>query len=375
MEGESAKRGGEETLKSWAPLGLLAGLLALLLWLGGQGAAAPAAAAPQASAVPAASGQPERVFVRLSAGTERERAEAQAEEADAEPEMELAVYLAQEDRLSVMGLEDFVRHAVAGEMPASFAPEALKAQAVAARSYALWKSALFGGGGCSQRTGADVCTDSGHCMAYADESSLRQSWGEDYQENWAAVCRAVEETEGLVCAYDGEPIQALFHAVSGGRTEDAVAVFQNALPYLTSVESQGEEGSAEYRAELFFSGAELAQRLNAAFPGAGLDPAKLPQQLELLSRTDSGRVEELRLGARTATGRQLRQALGLNSTNFSLSFEDGGVRIQTLGYGHGVGMSQVGANAMAQEGADFAQILTHYYQGVSIVPAASLLGD
>ncbi len=119
----------------------------------------------------------------------------------------------------------------------------------------------------------------------------------------------------------------------------------------------------------------MAQRLNAAFPGAGLDPAKLPQQLELLSRTDSGRVEELRLGARTATGRQLRQALGLNSTNFSLSFEDGGVRIQTLGYGHGVGMSQVGANAMAQEGADFAQILTHYYQGVSIVPAASLLGD
>ena len=187
MEGESAKRGGEETLKSWAPLGLLAGLLALLLWLGGQGAAAPVAAAPQASAVPAASGQPERVFVRLSAGTERERAEAQAGEADAEPEMELAVYLAQEDRLSVMGLEDFVRHAVAGEMPASFAPEALKAQAVAARSYALWKSALFGGGGCSQRTGADVCTDSGHCMAYADESSLRQSWGEDYQENWAAA--------------------------------------------------------------------------------------------------------------------------------------------------------------------------------------------
>lgn len=284
----------------------------------------------------------------------------------------LTVYDASEKKNVSMELEDYVLYALIGEMPASFAPEALKAQAVAARSYALWKSARFGGGGCRQSAAADVCTDSACCMAFADPAALKARWGGAYEQTLAVYRQAVEETRGLVCTYEGKPIQALFHAVSGGQTEDAAAVFSQALPYLVSVQSIGEEEARRFAQTQTFSRQKLAKALNAAFPGAGLSASALEEQLQPLSRSDSGRVGEMRVGSVTVTGRQMRKALGLNSTNFRFYFAKDAVRIQTLGFGHGVGLSQAGADAMARDGADYEQILLHYYTGVRIAPLTEL---
>ncbi len=290
---------------------------------------------------------------------------------EAEP-VYLTVYEKETGRTGEMELEDYIYHVLAGEMPASYPLEALKAQAVAARSYALWKSGLFGGG-CGRGGDADVCTDSGHCMAYASDEKLQKNWGGEYETNREKLQRAVAETAGLVCAYDGEPIQALFHAVSGGRTEDAAAVFQNALPYLVSVESAGEEDAGRFSADVTYSREELARRLNAAFPGAGLTARTLESKLRVVSRTESGRAETVLIGNREATGREVRKALDLDSANLTFCFEGDSVCIHTQGFGHGVGLSQAGAEAMAQDGAGYEEILTHYYSGVEICPLAALL--
>ena len=162
--------------------------------------------------------------------------------------------------------------------------------------------------------------------------------------------------------YEGRPVQALFHASSGGRTEDAQAVWGTALPYLTSVASAEEDTQRT----VTLSRAQLAEKLNAAFDGAGLTKDNVVQQFVVRSRTPGGRADIVRVGRVTAAGRAVRSALGLSSTAFEVRSEGENVTITTQGYGHGVGMSQEGANAMAQQGKTWQDILLHYYTGVSI---------
>ena len=262
-----------------------------------------------------------------------------------------------------MSLNEYLIGVVGGEMPASFPLEALKAQAVAARTYAVRRMACYGGKGCG-KDGADICTDSSCCQAYTAPEELRANWGDNARRCMDKLTEAVYSTEGEVILYNGSPIEALYHSSAGGRTEDAQNVFSSALPYLVGVESPGEEGS-KYHGEKQYTPREFAAAVNKKWPKAKLDRKKLSSQVEILSRYDSGQVETLRLNKITVSGKEMRKLLNLNSANFTIDISDT-VLIRTVGYGHGVGMSQYGARAMALGGADYREILTHYYTGVDI---------
>ena len=277
----------------------------------------------------------------------------------------IAVYDDENDCVRSMPLEEYLCGVVAAEMPASFEPEALKAQAIAARTFTLRHLAACGGTPCG-RLGADICTDSACCQSYRSPEQLAEKWGTDAEYYSGRIREAVYGTAGEVATYDGELIEALYHSTAGGVTENSENVFASAEPYLVSVASPGEEGTAHYAETTTFSSKSFATKLNAAFPKAGLSEKKLEEQVRIISRYASGRVESVQIGAIEVTGRQLRGALDLPSANFTIEFTDGDVRIATLGYGHGVGMSQYGANAMAKEGADYRAILQHYYTGIEI---------
>ena len=177
---------------------------------------------------------------------------------------------------------------------------------------------------------------------------------------------AVSATRGVILTYNGKPIEALFHSSSGGMTEDAANVFGGDAPYLKSVSSPGEEGFSHYSATVSFTRKQFANAVNAAIKGADISKNKLEEQVKILSKSESGRVTKLQLGGKTVTGRELRRALGLNSTAFAIEISPERVVVSTRGYGHGVGMSQYGAEAMAQRGADYKEILLHYYTGAEI---------
>ncbi|MEN6471580.1 MAG: stage II sporulation protein D [Clostridiaceae bacterium] len=277
----------------------------------------------------------------------------------------LRVYDARLKKTVEMDLEEYLVHVVAGEMPASFEAEALKAQAVAARTYTVRRMASHGGTPCG-RGGADICTDSTCCQAYQSEARLRENWGSEYAANLRRVRDAVEATAGEILTYDGLPIEALFHSNAGGVTEDAEHVFASAQPYLVSVTSPGDELAAHYTDTVRLTRAEVTKALNKLYPNADVTAKRLDRELKVLSRYASGRVNQISVGDVTLTGRQFRQALDLASANFSLAYSEKYVTVTTVGYGHGVGMSQYGANAMAKAGSGYKEILTHYYTGVEI---------
>ncbi len=264
-----------------------------------------------------------------------------------------------------MPLEDYVLGVVAAEMPASFAEEALKAQAVAARTYTVRKLLH---GGCGRCPGG-LCTDSAHCQAYAGEEQLRARWGEAYAANHAKVEAAVRETAGQVLTYDGAVIEALFHSSSEGSTEDCAHVFAQDLPYLKAVSSP----EAEQKSEVRLAAADFIARADAAFGDCGLKADALAGQVEVRARYESGRVQTLRLGSREVSGTAARRAFSLRSANFSVAVQGGEVVFAVRGYGHGVGMSQRGADALAADGQGYAEILAHYYTGTTLADAGDFL--
>lgn len=248
--------------------------------------------------------------------------------------------------------EAYLIGVVAAEMPASYEPEALKAQAVAART-------RVERGHCLSHPEANVCTDSGCCQGYLDEAAQKARWGDDMAYYHTRIRKAVEATDGVVLMYEGELIEVLYHAVSGGYTEDVENVYETALPYLRSVVSPGEEQASRYETIQVFTQNELA----AVFPDAAQDGMVA---LTILERSQSGRVTKIQVGPYEITGRVFRSALGLKSTNFEIHQTEESVTFYQRGYGHGVGMSQAGANAMALAGAAYDEILYYYYTGVEL---------
>lgn len=278
----------------------------------------------------------------------------------------LRVYFADAEEIRLLPLEDYVFGALAAEMPANYAPEALKCQAIAARTRAVAQSRAFGGNGCVRHPDCDICTDSACCQAYQTDAQLQARWGSEYAVLRARIDRAVRATDGLLLTSGGLPIEVLYHACSGGKTEDAAAVFASAKPYLVSVDSPGEEGYAGFRADTSFSCEEAADLLLRAFPGCGVTADTLPSAIRLQSTTASGRVATLLVGSQTVRGADFRKALSLRSTYFTWEADGDRIVFHTVGYGHGVGLSQAGAQAMAADGADFAEILAHYYPGTQL---------
>ncbi len=265
-----------------------------------------------------------------------------------------------DDGIKEMKLEEYLVGVVAAEMPASYELEALKAQAVAARTYTLYKQ---NHGGCTAHTGADICTDSSHCQAYMTVDEMEDVWGNDAEKNLTKITEAVSSTIGEVLLYDGEEIQVFYHACAGGMTENCENVYSEALPYLVSVDSVGEEDYSQYSGEVTVSYDEFAAAMRAFSPSIKIDDVRTC--IGDIVRFDSGRVESIKIGNETFTGREIRGIFSLDSANFTIE-TDNGITFETVGYGHGVGMSQTGANSMAQGGARYEEILTHYYTGVTI---------
>lgn len=264
-------------------------------------------------------------------------------------------------RVETMAMDDYLWRVVAAEMPAAFAPEALKAQAVAARTYTMAKM---------ERTTpahpeADVCTDVACCQACRTPEEAAASWGANARMYTDKISAAVADTDGLAVLYGGKPIQAVFFSSAGGRTVDAVEVWGNAVPYLTGVDSPEGEEVPNYHSTVTLTPEEFKTALLSRYPGADLsgDPSGW---LSNTVSNSAGGVSSVDVGGVTVSGQALRALFSLRSTSFTVSAGAEGVTFSVTGYGHGVGMSQYGANALAREGKSYEEILKWYYTGVEV---------
>lgn len=243
-------------------------------------------------------------------------------------------------------LEEYVLGVVGAEMPASFNIEALKAQAILARTYAL-KSIKNG----------KKLTDTVSTQAYKDNSELQKLWKNDYTKYYEKIKKAVNETKGKVILYNNEYIDAVYHSTSNGKTENSKNVWKNSLPYLVSVDSSWDKNVKSYKKETIFEINEFCNILK-------LDVEE-PITYEII-HNETGRVRQITINNKTFSGTEFRNLLKLRSTDFEIEINDEKVKVTTYGYGHGVGMSQYGANEMAKQGYSYIQILKHYYTGVVI---------
>lgn len=259
-----------------------------------------------------------------------------------------------------MGMNEYLTGVVAAEMPASFPDEALKAQAVAARTYAMYCAAS------SKHGEAQVCTDFACCQAWQSDDTMREKWGADYDLFAEKIRSAVESTHGQYLSYQGQPVFAAFHSSSAGATEASGNVW-NAVPYLVSVESpESAKDVPNYVsvvdcAALDFRDTVLSECPNADFSG------EESTWIREIVRDESGRVSYAVVGGVSIKGTELRQLFSLRSTAFTLEYKEGRFIFTVTGYGHGVGMSQYGASVMAANGAGYEEILMHYYPGTVLV--------
>ena len=264
-------------------------------------------------------------------------------------------------------LSDYLTGVLAAEMPAGFPEEALKAQAVATRTYTLYKQRLYEGEPVpAQHQGADLCDDPAHCAAFADLTQEASAlWGTSAELYTQRLQEAVTATDGLAVIYEGEPIAAVFCAASTGKTESAEDVWSAALPYLVSVDSPGGEDCSSYYGEKRISQADFKAAFTARWPE--MDFSQPPSAWFRDShRSEAGSVIDVLVGEVRIRGSEVRQTLGLNSANFKVRVEGGDLIFTTVGYGHGVGMSQYGARFLALDGQTYDQILAHYYPGTRL---------
>nr|WP_295946962.1 stage II sporulation protein D [uncultured Agathobaculum sp.] len=255
-------------------------------------------------------------------------------------------------------LETYVAGVVAAEIPNDFPEEAIRAQAVAARTYAVYKLSR---GRPEVHPNADLCDDYHHCAAYRDVAVETAAGGD-----LSRVQQAVEDTAGEILTYDGAPIAAVFHCVSGPRTEAARDVWGEDVPYLQSEVSPGGSAYSGYEDAVTVSADEFRAAVADAFPSADVsgDPAFW---FKASVRSVAGGIITVQLGGVTVEGTAVRELFGLQSTNFTVTTTGDSITFHTIGYGHGVGLSQYGAKYMAEQGADYREILSHYYQDTSLV--------
>lgn len=267
-----------------------------------------------------------------------------------------------------LSLQDYLVGVLAAEMPAGFPEEALKAQAVAARTYTLYKMALYQGDEQLPEIhqGADMCDDPSHCEAFADLAVQAASlWGESAEVYRQRLQTAVEETDGMILVYEDAPIAAVFCAAAGEKTESAKDVWGSDLPYLVSVDSPGGKDCSQYEGTVTVAQTDFAQTIKSKWPEADFSEAP-GTWFRDSHRSEAGSVIDVLVGGVRLTGSQVRQAVGLNSANFKVKVEDGKLVFTTIGYGHGVGMSQYGARYLAMDGQTYDQILAHYYPGTQL---------
>lgn len=273
-------------------------------------------------------------------------------------------------KVEEMAAEDFVRGAVAAEMPALFHPEALKAQAVAAYSYAVRQALQQREDPDPALQGADFTADPENLKVCLTETQAREFYGEDFDFYWDKVCNAADQAGRYVLLYGGQPAATAYHAISAGMTEDAANVWPGEkLPYLQAVESEGDKLAAGYETTVTFTARELQNLLLQEMPELELPPDK-NRWVVPLEWSPSGYVTLVQVGEQNLTGLELRFLLGLRSSHFTVQQQDGVFTFTVQGYGHGVGLSQNGADYMARQGVTFDEILLHYYPGTMLALSA-----
>lgn len=260
-------------------------------------------------------------------------------------------------------LDTYLLGVVSAEMPANFEQEALNAQALVARTYTIYSIVHSGG----KHGEADICDDSTCCQAWISKEDRMARWNEAERElNWRKIENAVNTTAGKIITYNGEVIDAFFHSNSGGTTEAPVNVWGGTnYPYLQSVETAGEDAYSQYSSEMILTKEELKNKILAKHSDFIIDYSQ-SDCIQILEYTESGRVKTIKIGNLNLSGVEVRTLLGLRSANFEVSIEGENIKFAVKGYGHGVGMSQTGADSMAKQGSNYEEIVKHFYTGVEI---------
>lgn len=260
-----------------------------------------------------------------------------------------------------VSLDEYLYNVVSAEMPADYELEALKAQAIVARTYTIFKILN------KKHQNADICDDSTCCQAWISKNDRLARWEESRRDsNWKKICDVVDSTKGKIIIYENKPINAFFHSNSGGKTEIPVNVWGGSgYPYLQSVETSGEDAYSQYSSEIVFSQEDLLNRLKDKYNDIVIN-FNNADDVKIIEFTENIRVKTVKFGNKEISGVEARQILGLRSTNFEIIRDGNNIKFSVKGYGHGVGMSQTGADSMAKKGANYNEIIKHFYTGVEI---------
>ena len=275
----------------------------------------------------------------------------------------IRLYHTETEEVEELPIDEYLYGVVSSEMPADFEIEALKAQAVVARTYTIYQISHSQG----KHPDADICDDYSCCQAWISKDDRLSKWDSNIAEaNWEKIVTAVNSTQGKIITYNGEPIDAFFHSNSGGITETANNVWggQN-FPYLESVETSGENEYSQYNSEVEITKDDLIKKLKAKHSEIQIDWSNT-DALKILDYTESGRVKQMQFGNVIIAGTEVRSLLGLKSTNFNFEILDNSIKFSVIGYGHGVGMSQTGADSLAKQNYDYEKIIKHFYKDVEI---------
>lgn len=262
--------------------------------------------------------------------------------------------------VSMVNLEEHLVGVLAAEMPAVYEADALMAQAVAARSYILSKMDAAN----PDHPNATICTDPNHCKGWLSQDEAYEKWKEDEcRKNWKKLKTAVSATRGEYMIYEDKVVEAFFFATSGGKTENSEDVWSTSLPYLRSVESPEDKDGTNYHSAAVFTLDEFYSRIG---PYVGTVHKGGAPSISAPKRTEGGSIAEITICGKAFRGNEVRSIFGLKSANFTVTLLDDKVRFDVVGYGHGVGMSQTGANEMAKNGKKYTEILQHYYTNIQI---------
>lgn len=253
---------------------------------------------------------------------------------------------------------------VSAEMPAYYEEEALKAQAIVARTYTIYKIKTQAG----KHDGADICDDSNCCQAWISKGDRLNRWEDNVKEEyWNKILSAVNETKGKIITYNGEPINAFFHSNSGGNTESPKEVWGGTgYAYLQSVETSGEINYDQYSSEAVFTKEEFISKLKEKHPEFSINFDN-PDCISVQEYTTGGRIKQIKIGNINLSGVEVRTIFGIKSAKFTITIEGDNVKFSVTGYGHGVGMSQTGADSLAKEGKNCEEIIKHFYTGVEVI--------
>ena len=263
--------------------------------------------------------------------------------------------------IETLKLDNYLYGVVAAEMPASYGKEALKAQAVVARTYTIYK--IKNG---SKHENADICDSSLCCQAWISRENRFARWeANKAEEYWSKIILAVNETKGKIATYNGEPINAFFHSNSGGKTELPINVWGGEYPYLQVVSTSGEEIYSSYNSEIIISKDELIAKMLEKYSKFEIDFEK-EDCIKIIEKTEGDRVKKVKVGNTEISGVEARSIFSLKSAKFEIKIKDDDIIFEVIGYGHGVGLSQSGSDALAKQGKTYEQIIKYYYKDVEI---------